>query len=92
MLTNTFPATENTTFAKEHLSQYLKENNLDRDTPKEFTIPNGVTEIGRGVFKGCTSLTSITLPPTRLVLCNKSYFYIFLILSYILILLLINNI
>ena len=28
----------------------------------EYTIPDSVTEIGRGAFIGCTSLTSVTIP------------------------------
>ena len=33
-----------------------------RETMMSFTIPEGVTSIGKGAFRGCSSLTSVSFP------------------------------
>ena len=61
-MTNTSDSNKNTSFTHEHLNKYFKENNLNRDTLKEFTVPDGVIKIGEYVFYSCTSISSIQLP------------------------------
>ena len=41
---------------------FTKHNYKDAGFPTNFSIPEGVAEIGDGVFEGCTSLQSISIP------------------------------
>jgi hypothetical protein len=54
--------TISTVYSKKKFNQHLRTNNLSGKYITEFTIPDGITEIGEYAFLDCTSLTSINIP------------------------------
>ena len=42
-------------------------------TTKEYTIPNSVTNIGKGAFSGCDGLNSVTIPNSFICIGNDAF-------------------
>lgn len=64
---------KDSTFNQERLSKYLVENNLNRNTLVEFTLPDGISEIQRETFCDCSSLTTIDLPDSLTKIGFKAF-------------------
>ena len=51
-----------TELTKQDINDHCARLNISRENLTEFVIPDGVTQIGSWAFRGCSALTSITIP------------------------------